>query len=231
MKNKYSATKTSRQPLILIIVSVQLESCFMFLSPDVNMPAIISITPCPIANKKSITIAAKRFFPIAAKTIMPANIGVEHGVPASAYAIPSSNGYKTSELVLFCGIDFIITGISKSKIPMILSPITIKRDAIIRVKYPPKTDAKTLPVMAQSTPITVKTTEVPRIKQLSCTKVRNGVSLEHPPTYPIISGSIASEQGEIDAIIPPANAVTNIKSNVKNPVFDDANIFTKLSIY
>ena len=112
-------------------------------------------------------------------------------------------------------MDFIITGISKSNIPVILSPITIKSDAITIVKYPPKKDAKTLPVIAHITPMIVKTTAVPKIKKLSCINVLKGVSFEHPPTYPIISGSIAREQGEIEAIIPPANAVENIKSQVK----------------
>ena len=64
-------------------------------------------------------------------------------------------------------MDFMITGISKSSIPMILSPNTIKRDAIMSVKYPPKTEANTLPVIAQIIPIIVKTIAVPKIKQLS----------------------------------------------------------------
>ena len=131
------------------------------------MPATIKIKPCPTAKRKSIITAAKRFLPIAAKTIIPASIGVEHGVPASANATPSRNGYTKSELVLFWGMDFIITGISKSNIPSILSPITNKSEAIIRVKYPPKTEAKTLPVTAHIIPITVNTTAVPKIKQQS----------------------------------------------------------------
>ena len=116
-----------------------------------------------------------------------------------------------------------ITGISKSRIPVILSPTTIKRDAITSVKYPPKTDANTLPVIAQIIPIMLKTTAVPRIKQQSCKKVRYGVSLLHPPTYPIIRGSMASEQGDTEAITPPTKAVAKSRSHVSIPVFPAEN--------
>ena len=80
------------QPLNFTILFPIFEKFFRFLMPDVNIPAIISISPCPSANKNSIITAAGRFFPIAAKTIMPAKIGVEHGVPARANAIPNNIG-------------------------------------------------------------------------------------------------------------------------------------------
>ena len=108
-----------------------------------------------------------------------------------------------------------ITGISKSRMPVIFRPIINSSDAIISVKYPPKADAKTLPVIAHIMPIIVNTIAVPRIKLESCKNVLNGVSLEHPPTYPIINGSIAIEHGDIDAIIPPVNAVINISIKLK----------------
>ena len=130
-----------------------------------KIPAIIKINPCPKANKNSINIAAKRFLPIAANAIIPANIGVEQGVPASAKTIPKSIGYKNSEFVEFTGIALIITGISKSNKPVILSPITIKSDAIISVKYPPSAEANTLPVTAQIIPIIENTIAVPHIKK------------------------------------------------------------------
>ena len=82
--------------------------------PDVKSPAIIRIKPWPSANKNSIKTAAQRFFPIAANAIIPAKIGVEHGVPARAKAIPRSTGYKNNELVEFEGIAFMITGMSNS---------------------------------------------------------------------------------------------------------------------
>ena len=41
--------------------------------------------------------------------------------------------------------------------------------------------------------------------------VLNGVSLEYPPTYPIIKGNMASEQGDIEAIIPPKKDAISIK--------------------
>ena len=56
-------------------------------------------------------------------------------------------------MVLFTGIALIITGISNSKTSVSLSPITRSNDAIIKVKYPPSVDAKTLPVTAHIIPI------------------------------------------------------------------------------
>ena len=113
---------------------------------------------------------------------MPAKIGVEQGVPASAKSIPINNGYKKTEFVLLEGIDLINVGIPKSKTSKSLSPITIKSEATSEVKYAPNADAKTLPVMAHTTPMTVNTIAVPKIKEESCNNVLNGVSLEYPPT-------------------------------------------------
>lgn len=102
-------------------------------------------------------------------------------------------------------------GASNSSISSSLSPITRSNDAIIIVKYPPIDDAKTFPVNAQAIPIRVKTMAVPKIKQQSCRKVLKGDSLEYPPTYPIINGNIAREQGDIEAKIPPRNEAINNK--------------------
>ena len=110
------------------------ENRFRFFTPEVNRPAIIRINPCPIANKNSIITAAGRFLPIAANAIIPAKIGVEQGVPASAKVMPKIVGYINKEFVEFVGIAFIITGMSKSNIPLILSPITNNSEAIISVK-------------------------------------------------------------------------------------------------
>ena len=77
--------------------------------------------------------------------------------------------------------------------------------AIIIPKYPPAKDINTLPVNAQNIPIVVKTIEVPNTKNSIWINVFNGLSLEYPPTYPIIMGSIAREQGDTDAIRPPKN--------------------------
>lgn len=201
------------------------------MTPDVNNPAIISIKPCPNANRNNIKTAAARFLPIAANAIIPAKIGVEQGVPARAKAIPRSTGYKKSEFVEFVGIDLIITGISKYNIPVSLSPITRSKDAIINVKYPPRVDANTLPVTAHIIPIIENTIAVPKMKKHSCANVLKGVSLEYPPTYPIIKGSIANEHGEIEASTPPANDAANIKTQIPGVVEPEENICTKLSIY
>lgn len=176
----------------------------MFLRLEVNKPAKMRIIPCPNANKNNIKIAKEIFLPIAAKAIIPAKIGVEHGVPARANVTPKSTGYKKMEFVEFAGMALIIVGVSKSKIPISFKPITIKSEATISVKYAPIAEAKTLPVMAHAMPIIEKTIAVPKIKQQSCKNVIKGVSLEYPPTYPMISGSIASEQGDNEARIPPA---------------------------
>ena len=106
----------------------------MFFIPEVNNPANTRIKPCPKANRNSINIANERFLPIAANAIIPAKIGVEHGVPASAKVIPKSMGYKKIEFVVFVGIDFIIVGVSKSNIPRSFNPMTRSNDAINNVK-------------------------------------------------------------------------------------------------
>ena len=183
--------------------SVNLAKDFIFLRIEVNNPARIIIRPWPTANANNINIASPIFFPMAAKAIIPAKIGVEHGVPPSAKVIPSSTGYINIELLLFCGMALIIVGSSKSNRPNNFNPIINKIEAIMRVKYPPNADAKTVPVRAQRIPIIENTIAVPRIKQQSCRKIIYGVFFEYPPTYPIISGSIAIEHGEIDASNPP----------------------------
>ncbi len=198
----------------------------MFFNPDVKRPAIIRIRPWPRANKNSIIIARDRFLPIAAKAIIPARIGVEQGVPASAKTIPKSMGYKKTEWLVFCGIAFINVGVSNSNISRSFKPITKSNDAIISVKYPPNDDENTLPVNAQAIPISVNTIAVPKMKQHNCKNVLNGVSLEYPPTYPIINGNIAREQGDIEAIIPPTKDAINNKYQAA-PL---ENISAKLSI-
>ena len=127
-------------------------------------------------------------------------------------------------------MDFIITGISKSNISAIFKPITKRREAIITVKYPPRADAKILPVIAQIIPISVKTTDVPKMKNNSCMAVLTGVSFEHPPTYPMISGSMDNEQGDTDAIIPPKNAAEIIRKTDNRLKSAVENTFAKLLI-
>ena len=90
--------------------------------------------PYTCENRNNIIIAKEIFFPIAAKAIIPASIGVEQGVPAKAKVIPNSIGYKNIEFVLFVGIAFIIVGVSKSKISSNFKPITKSNEAMINVK-------------------------------------------------------------------------------------------------
>ena len=106
----------------------------IFLIVEVNTPAITNIKPCPNANKNSIITAKGIFSDTEANAIIPAKIGVEQGVPASANTIPIKNGYKNEYPPLFFGIDFTITGNSKSRISSNFNPIMIKKEPIISPK-------------------------------------------------------------------------------------------------
>ena len=44
--------------------------------------------------------------------------------------------------------------------------------------------------------------------------------MEQPPTYPIMSGNIAREQGDTEAITPPANAEVNISTHVDSVIIN-----------
>lgn len=110
------------------------DSALRFFKLEVNNPARIKITPCPIANMNNIRIANDKFLPMAANAMMPASIGVEQGVPASAKVIPRRMGYKNKELPVLDGIDLIIVGVSKSNISSSFKPITSKSEAIKTVK-------------------------------------------------------------------------------------------------
>lgn len=108
-----------------------------FLKPfneEVNTPAIIKIKPCPRENKNSISTASAIFVERDAKVIIPAKIGVEQGVPAIAKIAPIKIGYKIVLFPLLWGICFMMTGMLKSKIPTILSPMTIRSEAKNKIK-------------------------------------------------------------------------------------------------
>ncbi|MCQ2789510.1 MAG: hypothetical protein MJ229_03920 [bacterium] len=105
---------------------------------------------------------------------------------------------------LNCGISFIKVGILISIIFSIFKPIVSIIEAIIRLKYAGAKFEKTFPVIAQIMPINPNTIALPRIKNNISINVFCGVDFEYPPTYPIINGKIDSEQGEIDATIPPS---------------------------
>lgn len=144
-------------------------------------------------------------FVIEAKLIIPANIGVEHGVPPSAKTAPNNIGYKYFELLGFDGILFIIVGRLISSIPIKFKPIAKITDAIMIIKYPPASDMNTCPVKAQITPIILNTIDEPIMNDSSCKKVFKLSLSPYPPIYPITIGNIASEHGEIDANKPPKN--------------------------
>ena len=65
---------------------------------------------------------------------MPAKIGVEQGVAASANKAPTIKGYKKRLCPSDFGIFFTITGRVKSKAPTRFKPITRRRDAIIKIQ-------------------------------------------------------------------------------------------------
>lgn len=154
---------------------------------------------------------------IDANAIIPAKIGVEHGVPAIAKIAPIKSGYKTIFWPLDVGICFTNTGILKSKIPRIFSPIIISNDAIINRKYAGAKDTKTFPVTAQIIPIVAKTSDIPTTKKNIWRQILDGFSLEYPPTYPIIIGSIDKEHGEIDANNPPPKHKSNGNHSIPSP--------------
>ena len=195
---------------------------------DVNTAEIIRIIPCPKENKNNIKIAYKILSEIDAKAIIPANIGVEHGVPASAKTIPKSIGYIIKPLSFDVGICLINTGKLKSKTPITFNHIMINKEAIINKKYVGATDTNARPVKAHIIPITENTIDVPKTKNNICISVFVGLSFEYPPTYPMIIGSIDREHGDIDAITPPANDNNNAKKLKLLP--DVCNISKKLFI-
>lgn len=113
------------------------EICAKFLNPlrlDVKTPAITKIRPCPKENINNINTADHIFVDIDAKAIIPANIGVEQGVPANANTAPIKIGYKIMFLPVLCGISLINTGILKSRSPTTFNPMTSNNDANNKIK-------------------------------------------------------------------------------------------------
>mgnify|MGYP006971539971 CR=1 FL=1 len=99
-----------------------------------------------------------------ANAIIPAKIGVEQGLPASAKIPPNKIGYKKVFVFSLCGISLTITGSSKSRTPNSFNPIT-KMIALKNIpKYPPAKEIKTFPVIAHAIPIIENTTAMPITK-------------------------------------------------------------------
>ena len=121
-------------PLIFNNISDIFTKVFVFFKDDVKTPATTRIKPCPKANRNNINIARRMFSETDAKAIIPAKIGVEQGVPASAKTIPIINGYKKANFPVFLGKAFMKTGNSKLRTSINFKPITIKNDAIINPK-------------------------------------------------------------------------------------------------
>ena len=108
------------------------------------------------------------------------------------------------------------TGILKSSRPTIFSPMTINKEANNNIKYEGANETKTLPVTAQITPIVANTRDEPKTKNSICIKIFTGLLSEYPPTYPIIIGNIAKEQGDTDANSPPRKDIPS-KIRLKCP--------------
>lgn len=113
-----------------------------------------------------------------ANAIIPAKIGVEHGLPANAKIPPSKIGYKNVFVPSFLGISFMTTGSSKSSTPSNFNPITRIIPAKIIPKYPPANETKTFPVIAQIMPIAENTIAVPNTKKSIWTNVLKGFASE-----------------------------------------------------
>lgn len=65
----------------------------------------------------------------------------------------------------------------------------------------------TRPVIAHKIPTNENTTAVPSTNKIICKRTFNGLSLEYPPMYPIIIGSMDRVQGVIEASTPPKKEI------------------------
>ena len=79
-------------PLIFVSMSVYFAKDDKFFMTEVNNPATKIIMPCPKENKNNIIAEYTIFAVIEAVAIIPAKIGVEHGVVAKAKTNPNKNG-------------------------------------------------------------------------------------------------------------------------------------------
>ena len=129
--------------------------------------------------------------------------------PAREKKTPTINGYNIKLLPSFLGICFMITGISKSRMPKSFKPITITKEAKRSIKYAPPIEINTLPVTAHKIPMIENITAEPNMKKKSWMAVLNAFCLENPRIYPIIKGITASEQGDIEATTPPKKDIRN----------------------
>lgn len=126
--------KTKSTPEILSKISPNLENLLAFFKNEAESPTSTMITPCPNAKRNNINAAYGIFLESTAKLIMPAKIGVEHGVVASAKSAPIKSGYKNRLLPFDFGIFFTITGIGSSSTPSKFKPITKIKDEINKTK-------------------------------------------------------------------------------------------------
>lgn len=88
-------------PLSFISNPDTFANAFKPFSTDVKTPARTITNPCPNENKNNISPARAIFALSEANPIIPARIGVEQGVEASAKIAPMIRGYSIKSLLLF----------------------------------------------------------------------------------------------------------------------------------
>ena len=89
-----AAKRINSQPAKIFIEDVMLDSLRTLVRKDVNKPARTMIKLCPKEKENSIKAPISTFLLNVVAAIIPAKIGVEQGVAASAKTIPIINAYK-----------------------------------------------------------------------------------------------------------------------------------------
>ena len=79
-------------PLAFVRISVKRAKDLRFLRKEVKIPAKTMIVPCPSENRNNINAEYAIFADKEAVAMIPARIGVEHGVVARAKTAPSNIG-------------------------------------------------------------------------------------------------------------------------------------------
>lgn len=161
----------------------------------------------PIAKENNKARENSKLFEIVAKAIILTKIGDEQGLAASAKNIPTKKGSINKLPDLFCGIFFTIVGKCKSKTPKRFNPNIIIKDAKSNITIGDAILAKTLPDIAQKTPMILRTLDKPKENDIIWISNFLLFSLEYPAIYAIINGRIPKLQGDKEESIPAKNAI------------------------
>ena len=122
------------------------------------------------------------FEDIVATAIILANIGEEQGLDARAKNVPTKKGKINKLPDFFSGILFIIVGNCISINPIRFKPKIIIIEAKTSMTMGDAVFVNARPVIAQITPITLKTVDKPSEKENICINSFLFPSFEYPPT-------------------------------------------------